>query len=144
MKRFNETTTGYRFDKFIFWGAILVILLVLGTQFLKYGTTFKPYINCKGPDDCENPFYSTDNYKCTLAFGFAKCEIDYYEWLEVEELPPGEYGERPANNTGFFLIMGSMLLLAFCLNHFYWNKGKKFHINFMNTLNKIEVDNEKD
>jgi len=136
MERFKTTTKGYKFDKVIFWGMTLFMLLILGGLFYKYGIEFKPYVKCSSLE-CENPFYNKNSYDCTLAFGFIDCPIKTEEWMNRPILTMGEYGTPPPKLGWFNIMILGFILCAIGLNHLLWNKGKSFHINLLDTLEKI-------
>ena len=135
MKRYNITTKGYRFDKFIFWGMFLIWILLLGSQFYIHGYGHHPYFVCHAYE-CENPLVRGE-YKCTLAFGMIPCKVECKEeWCTKPFLPKGEYGKKPINNNAFYMAMFGSLILGLVLNHFIHNKGKAFHINIMDRIEK--------
>ena len=138
MERFNKTTQGYRFDKVIFWSAFLIIACIVASQFMIHGFKFKPYFVCDGilNQTCVNPFYN-EGYKCTLAFGMKKCNVQHEDWMDEPFLPAGEYGEKPIKTDSFVVAIVGIFLLAFGLNHINWNKGKNFHVNIMDKLDKF-------
>ena len=119
------TDTGYVFDKRIFWGIISISLIILVTIFFKQGFTYNFYYDCPGPGDCVNPFYEREYYN-SLTGDNAVCTADWCSW---EMWPPGEYGTAPSPIFKYFqLIVYYLVLLGLCLNHFAYNKGKKFSI----------------
>jgi len=136
MGKFNTTNKGYRFDKVIFFSVVGVMFIILGVLFSKYGVTYKPYLNCED-DFCENPFYN-NGYKCSWGFGTQKCQMDTSGWLNEEKLVRGEYGQRPVKQWAFVLVISSLVLLAFCVNHYLWNQGKQFHLNVFDLIEKME------
>lgn len=137
MERFNTTKKGYRFDKIIFWSIVLLIFVLLGFIFNKYGTTYKPYLNCKGPGNCENPFANELTHGCSWGFGLMECKIERENWMDEEMLSPGEYGTKPINAHSFFLIIIGLFLFGLIINHFIWNRGKKFHLDIIDKIEKL-------
>lgn len=108
---------GYQFDKWVFRGyAVIVVLYVLFT-FYSFDFDFSQqiYLKCDGLYACENPL-------------FLQCdkEVCYKEFL-----PPGyEYGVKPDRFLkylyGGFVVAFLGGLLALAINHFWHNKGKSF------------------
>lgn len=117
--RFKTLTSGYKFDKAIFNGAMLFIfgfLFFIGhsynwdMNYFKCGGQMQPSMfQGYSPDDyCENPFYKPAT------------------WQNEKMLPPGEYGWKPTPlfNSSWWVTIG-LMIIAFLSNHLWYNKGRK-------------------
>jgi len=125
--RFKELQTGYRFDKWIFRIACIVIFLYLGLViYLEGGFQTKIYVKCDDLEPCENPFYVRPGVVNTIPSRFLdKCTM---AWCDDEYLEPGfTFGTKEKKITSelawWFVVF--VLGLAFILNHFWYNKGVK-------------------
>ena len=125
MKFLRKTSKGYIYDKRLFWGAMLVsIILVLYIFSLNnWSIKYNVYTVCNGPGKCENPYLK----------GYCKgvlCDINCVEeWCNQKYLEPGSYGERPPAIMNYFIyIVLGLVMFALVLNHFIHNRGKRFHI----------------
>lgn len=103
----------YVFDRWIF---TTMMLLIFGFLFyVAWSYNFNlDYYNCIKPAQmdvlkgCKNPFYQAPT------------------WKQSEYLYPGEYGTKPGFlfDSIWGVVIGSFIL-AFGLNHYVHNKGKK-------------------
>ena len=137
MNFFNITKRGYKFDKRIFWAAMILIFstifLIMWTY--KFDFSLHPYFNCKFAF-CENPYYKMDSCSQELKilwviplYKTQDCRINC-KWCNLETLTLGEYGERPNNFlfNNMSLISFIIILIAFGVNHLIHNKGRKFDV----------------
>ena len=120
--RYFETSNKYKFDRYIFRGAMILIFIYLFAVMLSYNFDFTTnvYTKCDDLQGCENPFLDPlmeDKHK-------NKC---IWEWCEQETLPYGfEFGRKP--NLLFKLSIPITILIltfAFIINHLRYNKGKQ-------------------
>lgn len=139
MGRFNITKRGYKYDKIIFWVVMIITTAVVLYNFAYYNFDFTPRVHMICEEfQCKNPYYGGE-CKQTLTILFfiplyttKDCStLEGYEWIKEEYVPMGEYGDPPPE--GFLyrdipLIVIVCFVLAFLLNHFIHNKGKKFDI----------------
>jgi hypothetical protein len=126
MRIFKTTKTGYRFDKRIFWGIILIALSIFLYSLYKnnFDLSYKLSFDCK-TETCENPYYSGNVYASTI-LGNVKCN---YDWCKQKYLNKGFYGEKPPIILNYFtIIILSLCIIGLCLNHFLYNKGKPLNI----------------
>jgi len=142
MERFKETSKGYKFDRFIFLGFTILMVLSVVLAVSQHGVNFKPYLKCT-IGTCDNPFYTEQKYSCKMAFGFMHCPIEQYSWLNNETVSYGEYGEKPANLNLYVLLYMLTAGLCLVLNHFWHNKGKEFHLNIMDKFKGLENEEGK-
>lgn len=140
MKRFKETSNGYKFDRVIFLSVIGFTLLVLAGVIGVYGLEARPYFLCKS-ETCINPFYDADRYGCSYGGGFIPCKVKNESWMNEAILSKGEYGTKPILYQAFLYMLGGLLLLAFTLNHFLYNRGIDFNIELADKMRKWQ--NEK-
>jgi hypothetical protein len=119
-ERFTDVK-GYKFDKLIFGGFILLVLALFVILFLSYGSDrdYHIYYNC--PLDygsCKSPFYH--NYPL--------CESAWATACDDYNVNGGfVFGEpAPWIIKSWGLIVGIMLFGAFVINHFVHNRGKTF------------------
>lgn len=130
MKRYHTADNGYKYDRFIFWGLMLVVLGIMFSVFWQYNFNFKEqfYFNCRGPDPCKNPWASREMH-ATDFFG-RNLKADCTEaWCNQELLLPGEYGTKPPIIlTHFSTIVIALSVLALLLNHFIHNRGKRIGV----------------
>lgn len=139
MERFNVTKRGYKYDKIIFWVVMLVTIGLVLYNFAYYNFDFTPRVHfvCSAVE-CPNPYFLQDcKQQLTILFVIPiyttkDCStLEGYEWIKEEKLPYGEYGDPEPDN--FFyrnvpIIVFVCFLLAFLLNHFFHNRGRKFDI----------------
>ena len=65
------------------------------------------------------PLYTTQDCRDT-------CEE---EWCKLETLPRGEYGEKPTPLFSYmYPLTFGVIIASLVLNHFLYNKGKKFDV----------------
>lgn len=132
MRRFNITKKGYRFDRYIFLGYILVMFLTALGTISYYNFDFRPkiYFVCDA-SECPNPYFF--NKKCA------------YEWCFNETLQTGAYGDPPPPKFAFVNIFPYVFVLLLVtllfVNHFLHNKGKMFHLDIMEVKLNEENNN---
>lgn len=128
----HSTGSGYIYDKRIFWGVIVICLVIMLYIFNQYGWNFKQqfYFKCEGLNACANPMrdrnlhiynsYTGQNFKNDCTDG----------WCNQEFLLPGEYGTKPPGGIFkyFKLIVVLLSIFALLLNHAIHNKGKRFSV----------------
>jgi hypothetical protein len=131
MKLYNETPTGYRFNKLLIWGTLLILIGFVTYNYSKYGLDTQPYFKCNDAY-CKNKIaeqlnpMEQDKAHCTGTCMPIKCEA---AWCTMEYVPRGEYGERPSwvwQNFNF--IAWGLVIVALVLNHFLFNRGVKFSL----------------
>jgi len=116
----------YVFKKWIFRWAILCMILFVFALWFRRGLgnplERKLYVHCPlNVASCENPLYDAKDF-CMDKLGadHPLCSMRY--------LPAGfVYGSPPDKlvlNGG--LVMFGLVVLAFVLNHFLYNRGRKF------------------
>lgn len=144
MERYRITNKGYKFDKFVFWGAVSLVFLMLIGIMARHNFDFKTtnvYIKCEDPEGCINPLLDKGLDNCRMRLRVL-WSIPLYttedcrdtctgEWCKWEVLPKGEYGTPPdpmLKNAG--LYSWGIVILAVLLNHLVHNKGKKFDLGF--------------
>jgi len=121
----------YKFNKWFFRGAliVLVLLAVVAWALLGFGNPAKNYVYLSCPDDswsCENPFYNLCNVNGSLYYEQNNiCQDINSSFYEREFLLAGqELGEKPDSLAGFIINNAWLVVLfAFLLNHFLYNKG---------------------
>jgi hypothetical protein len=124
MNRFNETPTGYKFDKLIFFGIILCLAGIVVYNFMLNGYENHPYLKCTA-EKCINPI-AMPSICPGVYCPPVKCDE---AWCSQKTVSRGEYGQKPSFlQTNFSLIVWILLILAFVLNHFIHNKNIKFSI----------------
>jgi hypothetical protein len=121
----------YKIDK---WVTTCCMLLCFGFLFyVAYSADFKlDYYSCVEPapgmyQGCKNPFYQPTT------------------WVNIEYLPPGEYGTKPGflfNNAWIITII--IFILGGIANHFIHNKGFKFVPTEKELIEKGVLPNERD
>lgn len=135
MKLFRTTSTGYRIFKPFFW-FILLIFVVWGFGVAKsYNFNFKPmaYVVCE-EEICPNPLLPTQPGAVITYSDFAG--NDYYDlmenckefWCTQEYLTKGEYGTKPIDTNVIYFLFGLLVVIFLVLNHFCFNRGKKFDL----------------
>jgi hypothetical protein len=147
MKFFRETDSGYRFDKRIFWGAEIVMILGLFLFFsaFKFDFSYHPYFECKF-DTCKNPMYDAEYVaplinKVSSAGNLADCD-----WCSFPILLRGNYGVPPPSQFLFFIIPFAVVILFTCavlVNHLVHNKGRKFDLGMKEQYKWIKLEKEK-
>lgn len=126
IKRFNFWKCGYKLDRLIFNGAMIIIFIYLFGVLWQHDFDFSPRIRvaCDGGEPCENPFYKNPVPKLgdLPARHKDKCT---YDWCSWPTLPAGfEFGEQPSKSFKFAPWFAALILsLAFILNHFWHNKN---------------------
>lgn len=103
----------YHIEKKVFNFSLGLILFLFGIALLTAPPN-SAYVKCDSYSGCENPFY---NY----------CEQEAVDCKE-KTVPYGEYGTKPDTNflhEYFFLIVISIVGLAFLFNHLKYNRGVK-------------------
>lgn len=132
----KETSKGYKYDRRFFWAGMIAIIVAFLNIAYQYEFNFhnKMYFVCNDFGGCENPYF---NMECDRAWLYGdKCLIECREeWCKEEVLPTGVYGEKPPENFGrnFVIQIIVILLIAFILNHFFHNRGKVPHFEFLLT-----------
>jgi hypothetical protein len=97
---------------------LLVMLYIFYTYNFDFSTHF--YYECKY-QYCKNPFYNAQY----TPHGLAKPRGVVCDWCNMEYVPRGIYGEKkPVVFNSFLILCLSSALLALCINHFIYNKGK--------------------
>lgn len=148
-QRYNATTSGYRFDKILFFSIAFLLLAFVGLLAKDKGLSQHPQLTCNA-ERCINPLLSGH---CSGLI----CSIDCNEaWCTQKYLTRGSYGTPPPiTQTNFLFICLGMFLLAFVFNHLLHNRGKKFDLGLTNSpmmrvatkannfVGKIQDDEEK-
>lgn len=131
MKHLKKTSRGYIYNQRIFWVVIAIQIIFTLIILARYGfdLSYKPYVECKGFEKCENPYYT--GY-CSGVFCRVEC---LEEWCNQEFIEPGTYGTPPPKHLlkGFVAFIISVILLAFIINHYKHNVGKPFHLEVILT-----------
>lgn len=117
-ERFTELG-GYRFDKLIFGGFILLVLALFMIMFLSYGADrgYHIYYFCDADArdglQCKNPFFAE----------YPICEQAWSTACSDKFVPTGfEFGEpAPWIIKNWGMIVGLLLAGAFVVNHFMHN-----------------------
>lgn len=130
MKKFwlHEADNGYIYDKRIFWGVMLLMLLVF--TFIAWQNNFdfsyKFNFKCSGLS-CENTLLESEYYNPATKYDFkADCKD---EWCKVEKLAPGFYGEKEPFLYKMFVPLFIILVIGgLFMNHNIHNKGKNVGI----------------
>jgi len=119
----TEYKNSYRFDRRFFLVPVItaiLLLLVIGWQ-QGFKFDYNVYYECK-QNACENPLMGGAAHNALLGSIDYNCKGD---WCTQPILDRGVYGTKPSGLFKQFpMIMFSMLLLAFVVNHFAYNKGK--------------------
>lgn len=128
--RFQEVR-GYKFDKYIFRGAIillfvLLVLILFQTGFnLDYNIYFFCPVDARG-GFCENPFYKYCLYEsCPFSYDYEELPPVFEAISDQATFPAGfEVGRRPPwLVSNFSVILGIILFLCFLSNHLIYNRG---------------------
>ena len=123
---FSILPNGYKFNQYIFYFLITVIVLLGGIIFYNLGFSTDPqiYYKCDNAVSCENPFYKY-NTESTLSNKYKK--MCTYEWCNEEVLPGGfEFGRKPTFlERNFAVISIFILICAFILNHLLYNPDEE-------------------
>lgn len=126
MKIFNETQTGYRYNKIYFWMIFCFLFIIILKQGFDLNWDFsnKLYFECRGIELCENPYLNMECNRQWL-YGDDCLIVCDEEWCKEEFLLPGTYGTPPPKIFKN-LIPGliGLILFALLLNHFLHNRGK--------------------
>jgi len=126
--KFSVTKSGYKFNRNIFYGFIVVMLLCLGWVFYYVGfsTDYQIYFKC-GEEQCINPFYEGEldfmEYQLNIPDRLkGECKAS---WCSEKYLPPFfEYGNKPVwifRYSSLIVIACTFLMLV--LNHVLYNRG---------------------
>lgn len=120
MSFFQETKDGYRYDKRIFWGAFIIVLIACFSLLYKYNFDIdkKLYVKCPA-DVCDNPVLNDPKL-------LKYCTED---WCKQKTLSMGEYGVKPVNDpliNSFPLFVFIVMGLTIPINHIIHNRGKRF------------------
>jgi hypothetical protein len=134
MKWYRVSNTGYIWDKRIFWGAQLIIVL-LAVAILwanHFDLSYHPYLSCN-QDICENPFYKSNllyDYSGPIINKFLPSVGDFNcDFCDKQFLPRGEYGVNFSNLIyAFIIFVIAVVLLAIFVNHKMHNVGKTVDI----------------
>jgi len=117
--KFNVTPNGYKVNRHLGWGFLVLFLLYTFVVSNYYFNNPNLYLACNSKAYCENPYYE----RCDDLKGFIGEE--YPALCAKEYLLPGEeWGKEPpfyAGNVAAITI--AMLLVLFGLNHFLYNGG---------------------
>ena len=119
----NDNQT-YIFDRYLFVGAIVVLLIFAVSMIFYLGgldANKYLYIHCDNKGGCENQLYNNLNY-CgkTIPLDSIVC---------TQELSPYgfEAGKKPPQIINdFWIYAGALILLMFIINHFKYNKQFSF------------------
>ena len=125
MKIFNIAKNGYKFNRLLFLGVIFIFTGIFIYNLMINGITQHPYFTCKS-DICFNAVYANKISCNSIYCPPVECKED---WCFQEYVSKGTYGIQPSFTQRYFpmLIWGSTVL-AFIINHFLYNKGKKFSL----------------
>jgi len=149
VKLIRTLKNGYRYDSKIFycWLLVIVGLILYVFSVNDWDFSLNPYLECKD-FLCENPFYDNKTMpRCDAElrilwliplYNTGDCRKDC-DWCYNKFLSKGVYGEKPKAewlNNNLWLITTVLLVGAFLLNHFIYNKGKKFDLEIVFTKNK--------
>lgn len=147
MNRFNVTKNGYKFDKVIFWGSMILIFGLVFYLMDYYNYDFSStniYVKCE-QEVCENPLNNIKDCKQQLNILWViplykandcrqNCEDDWCNW---KYLPEGEYGKKPNSLFRYmYPLTFGVIILSLLLNHLIHNRGKKFDIEIPFTKKK--------
>lgn len=139
MSRYTITSTNYKHDKIIYYGAFFSIILIAISIMWANNFDFspQPYTECKS-QMCANPFYNQPCKQALTILFFYKiyttkdCRItDNNTWLSQEYLSEGVYGHKPKMNfvfTNFGILSAVILTSSILLNHYIHNKKKKVRL----------------
>jgi len=118
-KLIHVTEKGYTWNRSYFLFATLILLSIVFYIISINGINPTPYVICN-QDICLNPLLekTCNGAVCPLV----TCTES---WCTEKYLTMGTYGKKPLNQSAFFLAGISLFLLAFVLNHFHYNLGKK-------------------
>ena len=137
MKKFHITEDGYIYDKRIFWGILILLVVIIGGLYVRDGMDRRISFICESPQGCINPLFESEYYNpITKENYLAGC---VGEWCTSEHLAPGVYGEPAPPIYKFFgLFVFCMIAFGLILNHYVHNKGKKISlkINLPDSWNK--------
>lgn len=117
----------YKFNRHIFWGASIILLVFLIYIFssMNFDFSTRIYIKCDEDIGCNNPFFSGPINEDNILSESDK-EKCVFDWCDNQTLPSGfEFGTKSPplyNKAGF--ICWCIFFLALLLNHFLYNKGK--------------------
>lgn len=163
MNWFNTTKRGYRFHRGIAWGGMIIIMSL--AIYLMYIDNFdfsstNIYFKCY-EKQCKNPLFDMQNCQQQLnilwvipMYKAKTCqESCTWDWCDKEYLPMGEYGKKPSSLFPYMYPLTLAVIVAIILlNHFIYNRGKKFDVeipftkkkrlNVRDILNKFDESNK--
>lgn len=123
----------YYFDKWIFRGAFIFLILLFAFFILSDGFQQKVYLNCPlEVGSCKNPIYKQcDNWIDSYIENYSHSSIkSALQYCNQEYLIGGTIiGEPPSKiyDNFWFIVFGS-LILAFIVNHFVHNRNREIKI----------------
>jgi len=147
MNWFNETQTGYRYDKRLFIGVFCLIGALFFLVYWQNNFNTHPYFYLECEEErCLNPIMEK-SFKCTNEVRFlfvlpiyqdkdcmANCQE---EWCSQEYVSRGIYGKKaPRLMTWFGYIAFGLFFLCIVMNHLIHNKGKHFDLELTISKNK--------
>jgi len=120
---FSILPNGYRFNQYIFYLLITVVVLLGGYVFYNLGFSTDPqiYYKCDSFEMCKNPFYK---YNAESSLSDKYKEMCIYDWCKKEYLPGGfEFGRKPTFSERYFGVVAILIIISgFFLNHLLYNK----------------------
>jgi len=127
--------SGYKFNKWVFnlMVILMVFLVFLVWAEYDYDSIRQPhiYLSCESPNAvCNNEFYDLCNENSIMYRGhFDICDKLNSSYYENKLLKTGEsIGHKPSllakNLSQIFMFL---IIFAFIINHFVFNKGKKIN-----------------
>jgi len=152
MKRYHCADNGYKFDRFIFWGVMGIMFLIIGGLLVSNDFSFKYnfYLKCDNPLGCENPLAAEGaSYHNSFFTSWDYLDDCTDEWCKAKILKPGVYGRSPNPLIKNFFIICIMLMgLGLVVNHYIHNRGKKFAVRLAvsdkiwKRLKKIKIEDD--
>jgi hypothetical protein len=118
-----DKKTGYAFNKWIFRGVTIALLIMFIISFFIVGFKDRVYAYC--PENsfrCDNPFYKNCNFKgndSSVLFARALCDQEYLIAGTRIGAPPNWFMKNS------FYLDFLIIVLGFGVNHFLYNSRVK-------------------
>jgi hypothetical protein len=124
-KTFTIEDRPYRFDRYLFLGGVIFLLLItLGVLFLNgFDKSEHIYINCPKTSvtACQNPFFQDEQY-CGV-----NGKLPYIICGTPTFIQGFSWGEKPSWIVLNFGAIAIILMIGIILlNHFLYNTGKRY------------------
>lgn len=128
-KHYHVADNGYIWDKRIFRGAILcIIILFVAVGFSEnWDFSYKFNYECKEAI-CRNPFNDCKEKISikNIATGYDYMQQCTADWCKQTTLTKGKYGKQKSYlYSNFAYYLSAIILWAFVFNHLMHNKGKR-------------------